>query len=69
MKLDTPVPLHPPSLSFIFFFFFWKPLPTHISLCLIGIILPLSGQISDETWYTWWHLAMTIYSDGHNENQ
>ena len=23
--------------------------------------LALYGQISDETWYTWWHLALTTF--------
>ena len=29
----------------------------------------LFGQISDETWYTWWQLDLTIYQDGHIQNQ
>ena len=44
------------------------PLP-HISLFLTKIIPPLSGQISDKTLYTWYHLALTIYPDGHSQNQ
>ena len=39
------------SLPFIFIFSFWNLSP-HIYLFLTEINLPLSGQISDETWYT-----------------
>ena len=51
-------------------FLFLKNLPPfHISFFLTEINPPLSGQISDETWQTWGHLALTIYPDGHSENQ
>ena len=43
--------------------------PTHIFLFLTKINPPLSGQISDETWYTWLRPALTIYSEGHTQNQ
>ena len=29
----------------------------------------LSGQISDETWYSWCLLATTLYQVGHSQNQ
>ena len=36
-------------------------------VCIDQINLSLSGQISDETWYTWYHWAMTICPDGRNQ--
>ena len=41
----------------------------HISPFVSKINAPLSGQMSDEIEYTWWHLAWTIYPDGHSQNQ
>ena len=64
MKWDTPEPL-----LLISFFFFSKTSPPHFSLFLTKMNQPLSGQISDETWYTWWYLVLTIYPDGHSQNQ
>ena len=56
-------------LLFFSFFIFLKNLPPHISLFLTEINPHLSSQISEKTWYTWWQLALTIYSDGHSQNQ
>ena len=58
-----------PIISFPVFFSQKIPLSSHISLFLTNVNPSLSGQISDETWYTWWYLPMTIYPDGHIQNQ
>ena len=58
-----------PSIPTLLFPVSSKPLPSHISLFLTEINRLLSGQIFDETWYTWWHLALTIYPDDHSQNQ
>ena len=68
MKQDTqePLPLLNPYPSFSLS----QKLPTpHIVLFLTEINSPLPGQISDETWYTGWHLAWTIYLNGRSQNQ
>ena len=53
------------SLHFIFHFL----LKTSPSFFLTEVNQPLSGQISDEIWYTWCHVTTTIYQDNHNQNQ
>ena len=52
MKRDTPEPLPPPYLPF-HFQFSQNLSPPHIPLLLTKTIPLLSGQISDEIWYTW----------------
>ena len=52
-----------------FHFLFLKTSALLLFLSLIESSPPLSGQKSDETWYTWWYLAMTIYPDCHSQNQ
>ena len=69
MKWDTlnSCPLHStPSFTFCLS---QNLSPPHVSLFLIEIDPLLSGQIPDETWYTWWHLAFTNYKDDHSQNQ
>ena len=68
MKWDKPEPLTPSIPPLHFHFLFLKTSPPHIYLFLTKIHPPLSGQISDEIWYTWWHLALTIYPNGHSQN-
>ena len=62
----TPVPSTPSSFPFSLSQNSYSP---HIFLFLTEINPSLSGQVSDETWYTWWHLAPTIYIDSHSQNQ
>ena len=66
MKQDTTEPLALPSLHF--HLQFSQNHPPHNSLFLTKINPPPSGQISDETGYTWWHLALTSYPDGSQSN-
>ena len=70
MKQDLPEPLPPsiPTLHFHFLFLKTSSLLIFPSF-LTEINPPLSGQISDETGYTWWCLALTIYPDCHYQNQ
>ena len=71
MKQDTPEPLPPsiPSLNFPSGFSLSQNFsPPHISQFLTEINPPLSGQISDETRYTWLCQALTIYPDGYGQN-
>ena len=68
MKLDTPEHLPPSPHSFTFSLS-QNLSPSPISLFLTEINPLLSGRISDETWYTWWHLDSTIYPDDHSQNQ
>ena len=70
MKWDTLEPLtpfiHPHYFPSIFSFS--KPLPSSYIALSHWINPPLSGQISDETEYTWQYLALTLYPDGHCQN-
>ena len=64
--ISSPCLLYPfPSFQFSLSKHLFSP---HISLFLIEDNLSLSSQISDETWHTWWHLLLTIYLDGHGQN-
>ena len=64
MKRDM---LEPQLSSFISLFL--KPLPSSCFQLRTEIYTSLSSHISNETWYTWWHLTLNINPEGHSQNQ